>query len=112
MIGFKKQIITLLQNKMFIVTADSENRSKFYITSKNITINISFSYEGTASLQYYAKSKINLKDSFDKGCSDTEIINTVLEMFKKIEEIQGIEKKIAKHEEKITALKLEILKRV
>ena len=112
MTSFKKAILILLQNRLFIVTSDSTNKSKFFLTKKDITISMSFSIEGTALLQYYTKTKVNLKDFFDNGCSDSEIVESINEMFNKIEEIQAIEKKIAKYEDKITALKLEILKRV
>lgn len=109
MIGFKKKIVELLQKKGFVVSKTLENKSRFFVAKGKIEVSLNFSKEGTALLQYYTKAKNNIKDFFDNGNSDSEIIETVNGMFDIIAKIQKIEVKIEKKEQEINKLKEEIL---
>lgn len=109
MLGFKRKIIDLLQKKGYVISKMIDNKSRFLITKNKIEIQINFSTEGTALLQYFTKAKNNIKDFFDNGNSDTEIIETVEKMFEVIAKVQKIETKIDKKNQEILKLKEEIL---
>ena len=109
MLGFKRKVIEMLQKKGYIISKDATNKSKFTIQKNKIEIAMNFSNEGTALLQYFTKTKVNLKDFFDNGNSDTEILQTVADFFDTIAKVQKIETKIDKKQTEITKLKEEIL---
>lgn len=107
--GFKRNVIDLLQNEGLIVVRSSDNKSKFSIIKNNIQIQMTFGVNDAVVIQYYTKTKTNLKDYFDNGSSDTEIIVTVLNFFDTIANVQKIEIKIDKKQSEINKLKERIL---
>lgn len=107
--GFKRNVIDLLQNEGLIVVRSSDNKSKFSITKKNIQIQMTFGVINAVMIQYYTKTKVNFTDYFDNENSDIEIIETVLNFFDTIADVQKIEIKIDKKQSEINKLKEKIL---
>ena len=107
--GFKTSIIDLLQKNGYVITKSVDNKSKFFVEKNKTTVTMSLSREGTALLQYYTTTNLNIKDFFDNGNSDSEIIETIEKMFDVISKIQKIEAKISKKNQEILKLKEEIL---
>lgn len=109
MLGFKRQIIEMLQRRGFIISKTEDNKSKFTVQMSKTVITLNFGKDGTALLQYFTKTKVNIKDCFDKGNSGTEILDIIVNFFGKILKIQKLESKIDKKQTEIIKLKEEIL---